>query len=79
MMNFYFYNGTLISHLTVFNYEPRVDDLIELLNDTNNQLFLMDGTASVDYFRNAIQGSVEADVWRRYFQNDDSRHVFEQF
>ena len=71
MMNYYFYNGTLISHLTVVSIEPPVNDLGGLLAGANNQLFLMDGTGVVDYFRNAYDNTVEADVWRRYFNTDD--------
>ena len=71
-MNFFFFNSSLISHLTVRENHKVIEMFTDLQTDDKNQLFIVKGQAVEDLLRSS-ENSVYAKVWKKYFHNDSRR------
>ena len=71
-MNFFFFNSSLISHLTVRENHKVIEMLTDLQTDDKNQLFIVKGQAVEDLLRSS-ENSVYVKVWKKYFHNDSRR------
>ena len=73
-LNNYAYNAGLISSLINHDYAPEINSLEDLVTKSGHQLVLREGTASVNYFRNAV-GWPHNQIWEKLLDKNSDAYA----